>query len=267
MSGSQGRGVDPLVRAVGRWPAKVHTKLLIAFVGTSVLLVALGLLGLRVLGQSNDRVGGLGPLQERAIGYAQIQQDARLVRALQAENAAPDFNGVWPEAYPSGWGSRKAIQVDRAIANAAARIGPTTAVDRLGFVPPEDEATMLSSIRQKADRLSALMQEIIVLDGLDPRGERMMRLRPRAEALATDLIQEAVVLGNQTTAKIDDLIAQNAAAYEDRRDLFIGVAIAALVLALVLGFVLSWSLIGPIRGSTPGSLRSCPVTSRVTSTW
>ena len=58
---------DPLVRAVARLPAKVRTKLLIAFVGTVLLLVAVGLLGQRVLGQSNDRVASLGPLQERAV--------------------------------------------------------------------------------------------------------------------------------------------------------------------------------------------------------
>jgi hypothetical protein len=36
------RGDNPLVRAVGGLPAKVHTKLLIAFVGTALLLVAVG---------------------------------------------------------------------------------------------------------------------------------------------------------------------------------------------------------------------------------
>ena len=50
------RGDNLLVRAVGRLPAKVHTKLLIAFVGTAVLVVAVGLLGLLVLGRSNERV-------------------------------------------------------------------------------------------------------------------------------------------------------------------------------------------------------------------
>ena len=47
---------NPLVRAVGRLPAGVHAKLLVAFVGTALLVVALGVLGLRLLGQSNERV-------------------------------------------------------------------------------------------------------------------------------------------------------------------------------------------------------------------
>ena len=52
-------GESPLVRAFGRVPAKLHTKLLVAFVGTAALVVVVGLLGLRVLGQSNDSVGTL----------------------------------------------------------------------------------------------------------------------------------------------------------------------------------------------------------------
>ena len=85
------RGDNPLVRAVGRLPAKVHTKLLIAFVGTTALVVAVGVLGLRVLGQSNDRVGGLGALQKRASAYGKLQSDAFNVRVLLAENVAADF--------------------------------------------------------------------------------------------------------------------------------------------------------------------------------
>src|SRR5439155_10343460 len=62
---------DQLVRAVAGVPVKVRTKLLIAFVGTSLLLVAVGLLGQLVLGRSNDRVGSFGSLQRRAIAYGQ----------------------------------------------------------------------------------------------------------------------------------------------------------------------------------------------------
>ena len=240
------RGDNPVVQAVGRVPAKVHTKLLVAFLGTSVLLVAVGLLGLRVLGQSNDRVGSLGPLQERALRYGQLERDAWNVRMLLAQNAGPGFSFVWPEAVPNGRGKR-ALSIDRAVADAAARIGPSTAMDRLGFTPPAEEAEALDAIRLKADRLTALMHELIELDGTDPRGERAMSLRPLAEGRAFDLVQEAAVLADATTAEIDDLIARNASSYQRSRDLFVGVAVGAIVLALLLGFVLSWSLIGPIQ--------------------
>jgi signal transduction histidine kinase len=140
------------------------------------------------------------------------------------------------------------IPIDQAVADAADRIGPDTGSDVLGFTPPAGDLIALDSIRMKAGLLAALMQEIIKLDRRAPHGERLATLRPQAEALANDLRQEATELANGTTEELDDLIALNARSFESSRDLFIGVAIAALVLALVLGFVLSWSVIGPIQG-------------------
>ena len=88
---------NALVRAVGRVPARVHTKLLVAFVGTVLLVVVLGLLGLRLLGQSNERVETLGTLQERAFAYGRLQSDALHVRLLQAENVGGDYFTVFPD--------------------------------------------------------------------------------------------------------------------------------------------------------------------------
>jgi signal transduction histidine kinase len=240
------RPYDPLVDTVGRMPAKVHTKLLIAFLGTSILLVAVGLLGLRVLGQSNDRVGALGGLQERNFAYGQLERDAAHVRALMAENAARDFYKIWDKAKRSNRGG-KAVAIDNATANAVDRIGPATTVDRLGFTPPAEDAETLDSIRGNSDEVSALMQEIIVLDETDPLSRNVVGLRQRAEGLARDIYQDAVDLSGRTSAQIDELIARNARSYVSSRNLFIGVAVTALILALVLGFALSWSVIGPIQ--------------------
>jgi signal transduction histidine kinase len=240
------RGDNPLVRAVGRLPAKVHTKLLIAFVGTAVLVVAVGLLGLRVLGESQDRVARLGALQERASAYGKLQSDASHVRLLLAENVASDFYAVNQRNPPRPSG-REAAAVDKAIANAVALIGPATSVVRLGFVPPAEDQGVLRRIRVKSARLATVIRELIDLETDAAPRASPPRLRHRAEQLAGDLNSLAAVLANRTTAKTDDLIAQNAEAYASSRNLFIGVAAGAIVLALMLGFVLSWSLIGPIQ--------------------
>jgi signal transduction histidine kinase len=237
------RGDNPLVRAIGHLPTKVHTKLLIAFVGTAVLLVAVGALGLRVLAQSNDRVGRLGPLQERAAAYGKLQSDIAHVRLLLAENVDREFYKVWPGGLPTGRGATGRVAVDQALANQLARIGPATRPDRLGFVPPAEDEKDLREIRRKSGRLSTVVDTIIESDPDKDEGS----LRNRAERLAIDLNQLATELANATTAKTDDLIAQNARAYASSRDLFIGVAVGAIVLALLLGFVLSWSLVGPIQ--------------------
>jgi signal transduction histidine kinase len=240
------RGDNPLVRAVGRLPAKVHTKLLIAFVGTAVLVVAVGLLGLRVLGRSNERVVTLGALQERAFAYGKLQSRTSLVRELLAENVADDFYKINPGGLPSHRGA-SAIRVDQAVENLLARIAPATLPEQLGFVPPTEDEGVLRKIRLKSRTLASLIGKIIQLESDTAPGPGSSRLRSKAEQLAVGLNQFARVLANRTTAKTDDLIAQNASSYRSSRDLFVGVAVGAIVLALLLGFVLSWSLIGPIQ--------------------
>jgi signal transduction histidine kinase len=230
-----------LVRAVGRVPARVHTKLLIAFVGTAVLLVAVGALGLRVLAQSNDRVSELGPLQERAAEYGKLHSDTWNVRLLLAENLPKDadFYVVWPDPTPTHLGAKARVAVDQAVANQVARIEPATFPDRLGFVPPAGDQRYLDEIRERSGRLSSVLDKLIG----DPSESR----RAQAEALARDLNQLALELATATTGKANDLIADNARAYASSRSLFVGVAVGAIGLALLLGFVLSWSVIGPIQ--------------------
>jgi signal transduction histidine kinase len=240
------RGDNPLVRAVGRLPAKVHTKLLVAFVGTAVLVVVVGLLGLHLLGQSNDRIGKLGALQKRALAYGSVQSDALHVRELLAENVGGDFYTLNnPELPPLS--GRAARRVDQAAANVLARIGPKTLPDWLGFVPSPEEERLLRRIQAKIRQLSAVVPEVIASDQRGAPVARQERLRHKVEQLAIDLNQRAGELANATTAKTNALIAENERSYASSRNLFIGVAAGAIVLALLLGFVLSWSLIGPIQ--------------------
>ena len=159
---------NPLVRAVGRVPAGVHAKLLVAFVGTSLLVVAVALLGLRLLGQSNERVETLGTLQERAFAYGKLRSDALNVRLLQSENVEGDF----PKVVLGGRARSAAgrLAVDRAIANAVAQIPPSTFPDRLNFAPPPGDERFLRSIREKGGQLSEVMQRIIDFEGRPPEG-------------------------------------------------------------------------------------------------
>jgi signal transduction histidine kinase len=233
---------NPLVRAVGRLPAGVHAKLLVAFVGTALLVVVLGALGLRLLGQSNERVETLGTLQQRAFAYGQLRSDALHVRLLQTQNVGGDYYTVFP-------GLNKKLElgpeIDRAILSAVSQIPASTFYDKLGFQPPPEDEAVLQRIRATGKQLSGVMREIVETGKAEPA--RVPSLRLRAELLAIDLDQYAAELANATTAKMDALIAQNASAYTRSRNLFIGAAAGAIALALLLGFVLSWSLVGPIQ--------------------
>src|SRR5215211_3203071 len=122
------RADNPLVRAVARLPARVHVKLLVAFVGTALLVVGVGLLGLRLLGQSNERVETLGTLQERAFAYGKLRSDALHVRLLLSENVAGDFHKTIPQGRAEARGAG-GLAVDQAIANAVAEIAPSTFPD------------------------------------------------------------------------------------------------------------------------------------------
>ena len=237
---------NPLVRAVGRVPARVHTKLLIAFVGTAVLVVGVGLLGLRVLGESHDRAGRLGVLQERGLAYGKLESDTRHIRLLLAENPGPDFFEINPGIVPVGRGKSE-VAIDLAVANALVRIGPATSVESLGFVPPVEDRRVLGDIRAKSERLAAVIAKLVAsaIDGASD--EQRKPLRNQAHRLASDVYQLAAELASATTAETDALIAQNAGSYASQRDVLVGVAAGAIVLALLLGFVLSWSVIGPIQ--------------------
>ena len=220
---------DPFVRAVARLPVNVRTKLLIAFVGTSLLLVAVGLLGQVVLGQSNDRVASVGPLQERAVQYSQLQGDADHLRAVLAVNEAREFNIIWPDLVPGPIRRTYTLAVDLFARDAADRIGARTAPDRLLFTPPAEDQEILDGIKDKADRLSRVLRDkVIPLYGdsatIPYETEEMLPLRAHAEKLAFHIYQDAADLADGTRHEIQDLIARNESSFASSRTLFISVA-------------------------------------------
>jgi signal transduction histidine kinase len=235
---------NQLVRAVGRMPAGVHVKLLVAFVGTALLVVVLGVLGLRLLGQSNERMETLGTLQPRAFAYAKLGSDATNVRGLLSQRVDGDFKKVFPNENRPDL-SKGGPAIDKALASAARQLSASTFPDRLGFRPPPGEERSLRSIRETSQDLAGVLDRIVKVGSKDPG--RAQSLRADAEQLGRDLDSHAADLRNATSARTNNLVAQNASAYEYSRNLFIGVAAGAIVLALLLGFVLSWSVIGPIQ--------------------
>ena len=230
---------NPLVQAVGRIPAGMHAKLLVAFAGIALLVVVL-----RLLGQSNERVETLGTLQQRAFAYGKLQSDVRHVRTLWAQSVGGDYYTVFPDLNKEDFSGDSPV-IHRLITSAVAQIPAATFRDQLGFKPPREDEIFLNRIRSTGQRLSKMMREIVELDAVAPK--RATSLRSRAELLTIDLDQHATELANTTRKRANALIAENAGAYTSSRNLLIGAAAGTIVLALLLGFVLSWSLIGPIQ--------------------
>ena len=242
----RGLSESALVRGVGRLPASVHTKLLIAFVATALLVVGVGLLGLRVLGQSNERVERLGALQERANAFGKLESDTRSVRLLLWENPGSEFFRTNPSIAPVGREVNE-VAIDQAVRSALVRLGPATKVERLGFVPSGTERVVLQKLRRTTARLSLVMEQIIDAGIRGAPDEEQRALRNRANELATVLYQAAAQLAGATRATAEDEIAQNASSYASQRNVLIGVAMGAIILALLFGLVLSSSVIGPIQ--------------------
>ena len=232
---------NPLVRAVGRVPAKVHTKLLVAFVATALLVVAVGVLGVHLLGQSNERVDSLGELQRRSAAYSKLGGQAEDLRVLLTGNVAGGFGQVFPFADRDAgdWA------VDLSAVDVLKRLKAAMHPEKLGFVPPAEDEELLQRIRETSSDLLRVM-EGIVEDGVAGR-EVEEADRQDAEDFVSLLRDHARELDNTTTERAKALIAQNESAYTSSRNLFIGAAAGAIGLALLLGFVLSWSVIGPIQ--------------------
>jgi signal transduction histidine kinase len=240
-----GRADSPLVRAVGRAPVTLRTKLLVAFAGIAALLVAVGVLGLRVLGQSNSRVESLGTLQRRASTYQALQTQAQQLRELLSVRAAADPS---QDRYTGGdvaarFKSRDWVLVDKAIEAQLSQLGP--ALDEAA--PPPGDAPRLARLRSDYLRFNHALVRITAFDQAGASRRRTEPLLTETIAVDNDLSAVTDQLATTTRAETDAVIAQNRSSYVGSRDLFIGVGAASVVLALLLGLVISRSVIGPIR--------------------
>jgi len=238
-----------LVRAVGRVPATVLAKLLVAFVGTVVLLVVLGVLGLRVIGESNDRVVELGQLQQRATAYRQIQTGVVAIQQVVNLRAGTIDLGTVDRSFDPSFSSGDGRLVTDGLITSllSTQIG-ATAPERVGFVPPVADQSTLAQIEQGYMQLSEVMTRITTIDRDGSSADASLRLvQGEAEPLATSLKGLADTLVLDAQAASDALIVQNRSLSAASQNLFIAVAITSIILALLLGYILSWSIVGPVR--------------------
>jgi signal transduction histidine kinase len=242
------RADNPLVRAVGRAPFKLRTKLLFGFAGIVALLVLVAVLGFRGLAQSNARVERVAALQLRAAAYQGLQTQARQLRELLGVRVTSDPNintyvGAGKTPLPS---SGNLFLLDESISTTISQLEPATHPTHLGFVPPRADEALLEEVRVDYRRA---LQTFTTITALDKTGavKKSQRLLTSAIGDANDLEILTNELATATQAQTNALVVQNRQASTNSQRLFVGVAGGSIVLALLLGFVLSWSLIGPIQ--------------------
>jgi signal transduction histidine kinase len=248
------RADNPLVRLVGSAPITVQRKLLIVLGIVVVLLVTVGVLGLSVLSESNDRVDALGLLPQREATYRELFTVSDQLNSLLVSRDGYVACLVAPNP-ALGCGSKSPTiiglaQTDGAIDLALNQLSLLTIGADLGFVPPPSEQSILSKIRSEYLLLHVAMSSVLADDvkgtygiiSLQPIGEGYFDSTP-ASILRSNASQLVSIAQSDTA----NLIAQNQAAYLGSQHLFIGVAAGSVVLALLLGIVLAWSVTGPLR--------------------
>src|SRR5437773_9192364 len=134
---------DLLPRLAARIPARVHTKLLVAFLAIVILLIALGAVGLQVLSHSNRRAEDLVKLQRKIAAYRQLQHDTTAqLYSVASALLAPDERTL------------------EATLRQLTQFGYD--LDRLQFVAA-DEAEILGRVRKDYEAFIAVVGEAVGL--------------------------------------------------------------------------------------------------------
>jgi signal transduction histidine kinase len=232
---------------VARAPAKLRTKLVIAFLAVAALLVVVSVLGLRVLGQTNTRVERLDVLQLRSATYQALEAHAGDLQQTLTARAAGDPS-ITP--YTGGKtleGGALWTLADLQVADVLSQVSLAADEPLFGFVPPPADERKLRRIRSDYAVIRTALTNVQRLDARGVQGKAARSFVNVARLAGDDLDARAQDLSFQARAETQALVAANRHAYTSSRNFFIGVSAASVVLALALGLILSWSLISPIQ--------------------
>jgi signal transduction histidine kinase len=215
-----------LVDWVARVPARVQTKLLVAFLTIVGLLIVLGAVGLGVLSGVNDRTDELIRLQRKIAAYRQVQHDT-----------ISQLYGI----------STALLMSDDRMLNAALRqlnqFGYD--LDRLEFVA-RDEVELLNQVRDEYRQFINVATRVVgLIRSGDLTAARKVQI-DQAGPLADRLERLTNQLVNIAEADMVTAIQGTEKAYRNSQIIVIGFALGSILLALGLGYIISWSLIDPV---------------------
>ncbi len=219
--------LQTLPRIVARVPAKVHAKLLIAFLAITALLIALGAVGLQALNDTNQRAKDLVELQRKIAAYRQLQHDT----TAQLYSVA----------------SALLVHDERTLDATLRQLNQFGYdLDRLQFVA-KDEVELLAQVRKDYDQFIKVVSQSVELirAGKIEAGNQLQiaQANPLAERLERLMNQ----LVNRAEADMVASIEASGAAYTHSRGIVIAFAVGSIALALLLGYAISWSVVGPVQ--------------------
>jgi len=216
-----------LIGLVARVPARVHAKLLVAFLAIVILLIIVGAVGLQTLSSVNRRAEQLVQLQRKIAAYRQLQHDTTgQLYSVSAALLVPDertLDATLRQLNQFGYD-----------------------LDRLQFVA-RDEVELLGRVREDYDQFIKVVTQVVELirtgktsEGREVQLAQAGPLADRLERLTNELVNKAEA---DMVASIDTAHE----AYLSSRWVVIGFALGSTGLALVLGYAISWSLIEPVQ--------------------
>ena len=243
-----GRLRERLAALVGRVPATVRTKLLVAFLAIAALLVIVSVLGLRVLGQANARVERLDTLQLRVAQYEGLAAAAAAMQqAVNARDAGDANQSTYTGDSALNGSGRFWTLADLQVTDVASQVELEADEPLFKFVPPAADERSLRRIRADYTTISTAMMRVTRLDKTAAGHTAARPLLHTARRASDDINARALELSFASSQEAAALVAANRRADASSRNLFIGVSAASVLLALGLGVLLSWSLVGPIQ--------------------
>jgi signal transduction histidine kinase/CHASE3 domain sensor protein len=214
------------VDMVSRVPARVQTKLLVAFLVMVTLLILLGAVGLRVLSGMNERTEELIELQRKIAAYRQVQHDTtRQLYGVASALLSQDerlLDGILRQLSQFGYD-----------------------LDRLQYVA-QDEVDLLAEVREDYERFIAIVTAAVERARAGHVAEARQVQLSQAGPLADRLERLTNQLVNVAEADMLERIEASGRAYDMSRTVVVGLALGSIILALGLGYVFSWSLVGPV---------------------
>ena len=227
------RAANWLARLVARVPARIRTKLLVSLALVVVVLVIIGGLGLRVLGESNARFGTLAALQQKAAVYRALQSQNAQLRSLVASR--------------TGLNPGVSVPSDESVESTLSQFGESYDFRRRGFVASRDEQKLLAEIQSNYQQFVSVMRSAIALDRAGRVAEGRQLEATQAPPITDRIVGATDQLANNAQGRITALVSENRASFTNSRLIFVLSAAAAVLLALVLGFAISSSLSGPVQ--------------------
>lgn len=215
-----------ILDTVARIPARIHTKLLFAFLFIVALLIILGSVGLHIHSGMNDRNRELIALQRKVAAYRNVQH-----------NTTRQLYGVT---------SALLIGDERAVDSLRRQLNNFGyELDRLQLVE-KDEAELMAKLREDYDRFIATVTQAIELvrSGQVDAARKLQSTDAQLSANRLERLTNQLV--NVAEANMLDRIEASEKAYLASRRIVIAFSVGSATLALLLGYVFSASILNPL---------------------